>query len=65
MLYSVHIYGNESLLDVMEPAEADHCLDRHHTFQHPRGETVLDGPFAETNEQLLGFYLSPVIPLPG
>jgi len=28
-----------------------------HTLRGPRAGTVLDGPFAETKEQLLGFYI--------
>ena len=34
---------------------ADHR--RHHAAQGPRADLVIDGPFAETKEQLLGFYI--------
>ena len=37
------------------PADADDRGD--HAAQGPRAALVIDGPFAETKEQLLGFYV--------
>ncbi len=83
MLYSILIYGAETLVESFSDDEEEAILDRHRALQARlteagklgpfarlmpttaavtiRAETgepvVLDGPFAETKEQLLGLYL--------
>ncbi|MDJ0945077.1 MAG: YciI family protein [Kiloniellales bacterium] len=83
MLYSILIYGAETLVESFSEAEEEATLEKHRSLQarlteagklgpfarlmHTtaavtiRSETgepvVLDGPFAETKEQLLGLYL--------
>lgn len=83
MLYSILIYGAESLVERFSEAEVEAILEKHYALQGKLGETgklgpfarlmptttavtlrsdkgeamVLDGPFAETKEQLLGLYM--------